>query len=81
MKRSAASQIVIRRERRGDGRDAIEQQVELIDRFAAEPVGELALRHGAEEQAEQRGARHDGDLGAVANPLRVMSGISEPRMT
>ena len=56
---------VVGRERRGDGRQAVQQQVELIDRLAAEAVGELALRQRADEQAEQRGAGNGGDLRAA----------------
>jgi hypothetical protein len=53
---------IVRRERGGDGRGAVQQQVELVDGFAAEPVGELALRQGADEQAEQCGAADQSDL-------------------
>ena len=53
---------VVGRECRDDGRQAVQQQVELIDGLAAEAVGELALRQRADEQAEQRGAGNGGDL-------------------
>ena len=53
-----------RGERAEDGENAEQQQVELIDEAAAEPVGEFALAGGADEHAENGGAADDRDLGS-----------------
>ena len=51
-----------RRQRAEDREDAEQQQVELIDEPAAEPVAELALAGGADEHAEDGGAADEGGL-------------------
>ncbi len=45
-----------RRQGSDDRRNAEQQQVELVDRLAAESVGELALAERADKEAEQRDA-------------------------
>ena len=53
-----------RGERAEDGEDAEQQQVELIDESAAEPVAELTLAGGADEHAEDGGAADGRDFGS-----------------
>src|SRR4029077_8909521 len=50
------------REGAEDREGAEQEQVELIDEAAAEPVGEFALADGAEEHAENGGAADGRDL-------------------
>src|SRR5207342_1672774 len=52
----------VRRERPKNGEDAEQQQVELIDEAAAEPVAELTLSRGADEHAEDRGGTNQRNL-------------------
>ncbi len=55
----------VRRERTEDGEHAEQQQVELIDEAAAEPVAELTLSRGADEHAEDGRAANQRDLRAA----------------
>ena len=63
-----------RRQRAEDGEDAEQQQVELIDEPAAEPVREFALAGGADGQAENGGA---ADQAASAAPAEA--GLDDER--
>ena len=53
MKRPAIEPAHIRRQRREDGDEAVEQDRGLEHPLAAEPVGELALPGGADEDSEE----------------------------
>ena len=53
-----------RSERAEEGEDAEQQQVELVDEAPPEPVGELALARGADEQAEHGGAADGRNFGS-----------------
>jgi hypothetical protein len=57
-----------RRQGGDDRRQSEQQQIELIDRLAAEPVGELALTERADEEAGHRDAPDPGDLASGDKP-------------
>src|SRR3974390_1807494 len=59
----------VRRERAQDRKRAEQQQVELINEPAAEPVAQLALAGGADRHAEDGGAADEGELGGPGGEI------------
>ena len=81
MKRQTTSSVTLGAKRAEDREHAEQQQVELVDEAAAEPVAELTLAGGADEHAEDGGA---ADRRRLRRRSRTstdrMYGTSEPKI-
>ena len=69
---------IVRRERAGDGGNAEQQKIELINRLAAETVGARPDRTSRPRCYEQRGADHGAELRGGCEIAAHHVGTSDP---